>query len=431
MARRERGRKSRHRKVKVRRRSGVVGALWGIFWGVLFFGAGLVFLSEYGPGPGAVDDHRAAAAASETDTDDDSAASDARVAAVDEGKTDEADGVGDTDVSDTDVSDTDGTGANGTGTDGTGTVGTSTDNSGSADDATKVIDGSDAAGTAGASTSDDDAETDEKVASRDRPQIEITPESKNNPAIADLLGPQIPIAGPALEMNARAFKGRGDAGLLSVVLYTDGDTPLPGDAIAAMSMPLTLAIDPKRADDRRLARSAKERGHEILAVLPLAISSAFEPEGLTEDDGADTLEVGTAETLVKLNMAIGAVAPDGADILDEPDAMSALLKPVAAHSFIWVEPRASSRSAAAALAARSDLIFLQANVFVEPMTNAEDVYRKIEDAAAQARLRGTAVIFIEASQEALRAIVQWGFEKGGRDVVFAPISAIVLKRGKG
>ena len=129
-------------------------------------------------------------------------------------------------------------------------------------------------------------------------------------------------------------------------------------------------------------------------------------------------------------MAVGAVAPDGAEVLNVNAAMTALLKPVAAHSFIWVEPRLSPRSAAAQMAAGAKLLFVQANVNIGIGASSEDVFNGLEDAANQARSDGTSVIFIEASQDALRAIVQWGFEKGGRDVVFAPISAIVRKRDR-
>lgn len=392
---------------KMRRRSGVVGALWGIFWGVLVFGAALVVLNEYG------DDFELARA----DRDDaGSPTLTTDVDPADAGKaevgTADATGAGEsTETADTETGDV--VAAAPTADD----TGTATDN-----------ETSEETGSPASDTSDD---TSTEVARRDKPQVEVTPESRRNPLIADLLGPQIPIAGPAVDMNAREFTGRDGAGLLSVVLYTTDDTPIPASALAEMSMPLTLVLDPGRPGDLALARSAEEMGREVLAVLPLAIANAFDPEGLSTEDDADTLEVGTAETLVKLNMAIGAVSPDGAEILDDPEAMAALLKPVAAHSFLWVEPRESARSAAAGLAANSNLLFLQSNVYVEPGSTGEQVLQALEIAAFQARRRGSAVIFVEASQEGLRAVVLWGLQNSGRDVIFAPISAIMRKRVKG
>ena len=83
------------------------------------------------------------------------------------------------------------------------------------------------------------------------------------------------------------------------------------------------------------------------------------------------------------------------------------------------------------MAAKSNLLFLQANVYVTPGSSNDETFQRLEDAAAQARSRGTAVIFVEANQDGLRAVVKWGLLNSGRDVMFAPISAIVRKRGKG
>ena len=268
------------------------------------------------------------------------------------------------------------------------------------------------------------------IAAADATPAPAAPDAKPGAATA-LLGPAIPISGPAVKVNARSFQDRDGTGLLSVVLYTSGSATIPENALSAMSMPLTLAIDPARPGDLRVARVAPSMGHEILATLPLHVADDAAPQGLSVGDGSDRLELGTAETLVKLNMAIGATPPDGAEILGDPEGMAALLKPVAAHSFVWVEPRPSARSAAALLAAQSGLIFIQANVFVAPGAAADRVLQGLGEAAEQARASGSAVIFVEASEEALRAVVQWGFAKRGNDVVFAPISAIVRKRGQG
>ena len=81
--------------------------------------------------------------------------------------------------------------------------------------------------------------------------------------------------------------------------------------------------------------------------------------------------------------------------------------------------------------ADSNLIFLQANTFVGAGATSAEVYQGLEEAAAQARALGTAIIFVEAGRESLRALIKWGFEKGTPDVVFAPISAVAKKRGRG
>ena len=242
--------------------------------------------------------------------------------------------------------------------------------------------------------------------------------------------PEISLRGPAIDVNSQPFNGPPDAGLISVVLYGAVTDWLVNEALGDTFLPLTVAIRPGKPDEIRLAESAGARGFEVLAVLPLSTGRAGST-GLTAGDSAQTLEVSAAEALAALKMSIGAVAPDGAGMLDDPEAMAALLRPVAAHSFVWVEPRASSRSAAARLAVESELIFVQAKVFVEPGADVADVKGGLDQAVENARRLGSAIVFVEAGPEALRTVVTWALQLGSGEVVLAPLSAVVRKRIKG
>ena len=376
-----------------RRRSGVLGTIVGMVCGVLVIGAGLLALNEFANPPGALKVAEAPAAVSEkTETEA------KKPAAVDQNEDNDARTAG----SDTEAPERTAGG---------------------------LLFGRDSEGSPGGegATSDDDPKTPDDG---DLAAVDGRSDVPERPADAALTIPPISLSGPAIDVNARPFISPGDAGLLSVVLYGGGASALPDAALADLTLPLTLAVDLGRADHLDRAQKAAERGHEVLAVLPLA-GAAGTDAGLSAADGSSAIEAKASETLAALTMAVGAAAPDGAHMLDNLDAMSALLKPVLAHSFLWVEPRASSRSAAARLAAESDLIFIQANIFVAPGSSGDQIYSGMEQAAAQAKARGTAIIYIEASQDALRSLVKWGLEKAGADVVFAPISAIARKRGKG
>lgn len=255
--------------------------------------------------------------------------------------------------------------------------------------------------------------------------------SLGSPGIGELRGTYIPVAGPAIEVNARPAALPKDAGLLAVVLYGGTGSAWLTRAMDGVSIPLTLAVRADQPEQVLLARGARERGHEILAELPLVTDDGDASAELTGWESAEEVEVRIADILVALNMAVGAVAPDGARMLYDVEAMATLLKPIAAHSFLWVEPRTSDRSAAARMAAGSSLILLQGNVFVGPGEGADGVYAAMERAAGEARRQGTSVIFVPATPEGMRALVKWGFERTATDVVLAPISAIVRKRGKG
>ena len=52
-------------------------------------------------------------------------------------------------------------------------------------------------------------------------------------------------------------------------------------------------------------------------------------------------------------------------------------------------------------------------------------------AAFLARRSGAAVVSVEASQYALKAIIRLGLERGGQSVWFAPLSAVIARRESG
>lgn len=373
-----------------RRKSGISSVVFGMICGIVFFGGMLVVINEMVPPGRQGADETAKPAATEKP------AVDAPKVAIEDNENDGApDGAG---------------------------VAASEDDAETAK-ATDPPKGNETAADAPSSvkTSDNDP-------SANDPSL-VGSEPENAPAGIEI-APEIRLTGPANRVNARAFNGPANAGLLSVVLYGGSET-LTAEALATLAMPLTLAIRADRPEGIALAESAVGLGYEILAVLPLAVADQNTAGQLTDRDTPARLESGAVTTLASMGMAVGAVAPVGAEMLDRPEAMTPLLKPVASHSFLWVEPQPSSRSAAARMAAESDLIFLQASVFAGPGTPESVLAETITTAANQARARGTAVLFLEASQESMRALWKWSLERREPGVVLAPISAVAKKRGKG
>ncbi|MEM1162730.1 MAG: divergent polysaccharide deacetylase family protein [Pseudomonadota bacterium] len=264
-------------------------------------------------------------------------------------------------------------------------------------------------------------QTDEVVAALTPPEDEATAEAE--------AAPEIVLPGPALDVNARAFDQSATTPLMSVVLMDASNGVVSAETLQVLTMPLTLAVSPEGTDARDLAEAARAAGHEVLVELPLAVRSGDEiGEGLTAEASASALSLASAKALGRLDMAVGATAPDGAAMLNASTAMAAITKPMAEHGFAWVEPRAGVGSAVQRLATTSDLVYAQGNRVVAAGASPDQIYQVLEGAAFQARRDGASIVFVAASQNALQALVRWGLERGGQEVWFAPISAVIRKQ---
>ncbi len=239
---------------------------------------------------------------------------------------------------------------------------------------------------------------------------------------------EINLAGPALEVNARTFEAPAGAPLLAVVLVDAGNGTIEPDALSLLTMPLTLAIEPVGPESTELAAAARTAKHEVLVQMPFARSDAETEAGfLNSGMSADEITDLTTRNLAALPGALGIMPRDGAQMLNDREAMQVVVAPLKQHGFAFVG-LTSGGGASAGLAEEAGVPYAAANRQVPPEANGDQIFTNLENAAFQARQKGTAIVQITASREALTSLLRWGLEKDRRPVWFAPVSAVIARR---
>ena len=267
---------------------------------------------------------------------------------------------------------------------------------------------------------------------QDATQTEVETQTEEPAESAE---PRVPeLDGPALTVNARDFEAPEGAPLLAVVLEDAGNGAVPNEALTLMTMPLTLAIRANGEGARELAEAARGAGHEILAELPIDREEegvAVAPGALASSVPPEQLDALTNQYLAELDLAVGATAPVDVRMLNNQRAMEVVLSPVATHGFAYVDLKAGIGSAARRIAGETGLVYVESNRYVPVDATEEQVYQMLEGASFQARRKGSAVVAVSASQQALKALVRWGLERGGQEVWFAPLSAVIARQKDG
>jgi polysaccharide deacetylase 2 family uncharacterized protein YibQ len=217
--------------------------------------------------------------------------------------------------------------------------------------------------------------------------------------------------GPALVENATPFRGPRQAPLLAVVLVGEDVGALTAERLSLIPMPLTVAIPPELPGAAEIGAAARANGHEVLADLSPT-------EGSEAGDAVDRVAA--------LDMAVGATATE---LPADAGELEAVLTEMGRHGLAWVGHDASVGTPAGRIAHELGVAYTEGDRSVDGDEGLDELYRAIDAAAAQALRRGTSVLFLEAGEPTLQALVQWGLlQPGDNPVWFAPISAVIERR---
>ena len=235
------------------------------------------------------------------------------------------------------------------------------------------------------------------------------------------------LAGPAREINARSFEAPISASLLAVVLTDAADGTIPADALAVMTMPLTVSVRPD-ANAREFSTLARGFGHEVIAELPLSAVGSAQSGDMRVDHAAEALASATMRTMDQMDMAVGVILPSGAPILRDQARVSAIMTPLGKHGFFWLDTRPGGGTRA--FANRLKMPWVAADRVIPNDATPLEMYRDLDRAASHARRTGAAIVLVRTTPDALQALVRWGLQNGGGDVWFAPVSAVVARRSR-
>jgi hypothetical protein len=224
-------------------------------------------------------------------------------------------------------------------------------------------------------------------------------------------------AGAALRQNALAFAASG-APLLAVVLLDPG--PAAGGveraALAALGLPLTVALDPMRADVTEAARAYRAAGLEI------AILAAPLPAGATAMD----LEVALAAWRRAVPGAVALVEPPRPLFQGDRLLSQQLVAALARDGLGLVTQQDIGLNAARQLAGSAALP--QAGIW-RVLDTAQDrspaILRYLDRAGFEASRGDGAAVMLHAWPESLAALAQWA-ARPDSGVQLAPISALAL-----
>ncbi|OCX66489.1 hypothetical protein BFP70_04460 [Thioclava sp. SK-1] len=221
-----------------------------------------------------------------------------------------------------------------------------------------------------------------------------------------------------LQQYSMPFVAPQDAALFSVVLIDPGVVAggLDGTTIRSLTVPVTVAIDPARADAKEVAQSYRDSGFEV------AILASDLPAGAKPEDLAVALEAWRSV----IPDAIAVVEPSPARIQNDRSLARALVE-LLEQEGLGLITQERGLNAASQLAENIDLPETKTwRVLDDGREGAPRIARELNRSAFEAKRNGSVVVMLSAWPDSVAGLMEWS-SKADDEVKIAPASAI-LKR---
>lgn len=232
------------------------------------------------------------------------------------------------------------------------------------------------------------------------------------------------VTGPAI---------KADAPRIAIVVGGVGlNAQYSGEAIDQLPEGVTLAFAPYGADLDRLAAQARARGHETLLQAPM------EPFDYPQNNpGPHTLVTGAQDggiddlhwLMSRFSGYAGVMNHLGGRFMADESALYGALGEIAQRGLFFLDDGAAPQSLATTLAPKLSLPHAKVDVIIDQRNTPQSIDAALAQLETQARDRGVAIGFANATPAAMTRIARFARDLERRGIALAPVSAALAPRG--
>jgi uncharacterized protein len=220
------------------------------------------------------------------------------------------------------------------------------------------------------------------------------------------------VAAPAPVETPRAnpvpFHPAKGAGRVAIIIDDMGASMQDLKALLSIDVPLTFSVIPSLAHAKGVAEAAHGAGAEVMVHMPM------EPEGYPKQRmeqigllvAMDDQEIANRVTgyFGSVPFAVGANNHMGSRFTQDADKMEAVLKVLKAKGMFFVDSKTSPASVGAQVARQLGVKSASRQVFLDNVQSEAAIGKQLEQVAAVARKKGTAIAICHPHPATIRAL---------------------------
>ncbi|HSQ79063.1 MAG TPA: divergent polysaccharide deacetylase family protein [Candidatus Bathyarchaeia archaeon] len=267
-----------------------------------------------------------------------------------------------------------------------------------------------------------------KTTGEDRTEVlwSLRRPSKEDAAISFVL----PSAPPPAALAAREPARTGPRGQVALIMDDMGQSLETLDELIALKRPITVSVLPYSAFAAETARTAHEKGLEVLLHLPL--ESINNHEAMANTEGM-ILTVMTEPAIVasfeasydRVPFAAGTNNHMGSRFTADRDLMRLILRPIKERGLFFVDSRTTAQTVALDEARRMGIPAAQRDVFLDADEDRGRIKGRLIELLQKARKKGRAVGICHPFPETLAVLKSSLFLVDSYNLEVVPISRLV------
>ncbi|MSO73434.1 MAG: divergent polysaccharide deacetylase family protein [Rhodospirillaceae bacterium] len=275
---------------------------------------------------------------------------------------------------------------------------------------------------------------------RVQPRIGIQPETGATPsilekpsAVPEVIAPR-PRAEPALARNAVTSPASAAQAVIAIVIDDMGLDRTRSLKVIDLKGPLTLSLMTYADDLQGLVARARAGGHEIMAHLPMEPIDPKEnpgPGALRANMDAPSIRRVLAADLDGWSGYVGVNNHMGSRFTKNREHMGIVMEELKARGLLWLDSKTIGDSAGPAAAKAAGVPFLERDVFLDNAETVEAVTAQLEQLAATAKAKGSAIAIGHPHDSTFAALQAWLPGLAARGIALAPVTEILKRRTAG
>jgi polysaccharide deacetylase 2 family uncharacterized protein YibQ len=201
------------------------------------------------------------------------------------------------------------------------------------------------------------------------------------------------------------------------------------DQLAALDIPLSIAVIPGLPATDRTVAEASRRGIEILLHQPM---EPHEAPGKNAGAGVLLTSMTTKDLRAQLRTSLAAVPGAvgvnnhmGSRFTEDADGLAALMEELKDHGLFWLDSKTTTVSRGPAAARAAGVPALERDIFLDANLNVDAIRRQLRRLVRMARARGTAIAIGHPHPETIAVLHELRSELLASGVSLVPVSALV------
>lgn len=218
-------------------------------------------------------------------------------------------------------------------------------------------------------------------------------------------------------------------GSVAIIIDDMGANLDEAQRLLAIHMPFTFSIIPGLARSRGVATLAHERGVQVMVHIPMEPigypKKRMEKIGLLVGESDDAIARQVAADLADVPYAVGANNHMGSLFTENGEKMRVVLRILKERGFFFIDSKTSPKSVAYAEAKRLGLRAASRQVFLDNKIDVAAVTSQLEEVAAIARKRGSAIAICHPHLPTIEALAEAMPRLAREGITFVHVSALV------